>query len=242
MILGAAQVVVNVASLRRAERALGDYGYRRTFAEPHLNCDPAKRPLLSRDRPTLALAHYAAPTGGTPVELTMYGGGPPGGDAAFQLLRPRLDLERALPHCKGQGARVEAPAEVQLASDGGDEEVRFWSEVGFAPTGSSSDPVGFRLRGVVANMRVGLRLDAAASPVTQPTLDAHGCVALTLVTTTIDADCRRSVAAGAAREVCGPWHERVGGRELRVAMLQAPSGAIVELIQLPRSQGSLAPR
>ena len=79
MILGVAQVVVNLDALEPAAPALAEAGYEEVFCEPALANHPGKRGLQAPGRETLAMTHFAAPGGGTAIELTAYEGAAPVG-------------------------------------------------------------------------------------------------------------------------------------------------------------------
>jgi hypothetical protein len=66
------------------------------------------------------------------------------------------------------------------------------------------------------------------------TVDADGCVLVSLVTSNIDAELarlhRHDVLLHRATEA---WDEDVAGRTLRVAIVEGPAGELVELLQIP---------
>jgi len=84
-------------------------------------------------------------------------------------------------------------------------------------------------------MRLDLRLDPSRPWQGRSAVDAAGCVMVTLLTTSLGEDMRRLIAnGGSPARCCGPWPEHVGGRNLEVCILEGPSGALVELLELPR--------
>jgi hypothetical protein len=214
VILGAVQVVLNVADLAAAEAPLTAAGFARSFHEPRLPSHPAKDIMLSGRRDALAMVHLTPPAPGPApapapaVELTAYAGPPPAGAAAFTL--------------RGAG-------EVTTATDDRAASGAFWDALG-APRGED----GVR--------RFGAALPAwrlAVTTVDGPpragttTLDADGCVLVSLVTSNVDAELRRLGRGDVLRRATAAWDEDVAGRTLRVAVVEGPAGELVELLQIP---------
>lgn len=76
-------------------------------------------------------------------------------------------------------------------------------------------------------------------PATRPTphaMNDRGFPSIGVASTSIDADCARAVAAGATLR-SEPIVTTVGGRPLRMALIETPGGAPVELLAAHRSTG-----
>ena len=208
MILGIAQVVINVGDLDAAETDYLARGYKRTFRDDAIANHPAKRPFQSKPRESLSMSHLAPPRPAPAVELTAYGA--PAGVAPFEL---ELDAEGA-------------PRSVSFAAE--EESRRFWIEgLGFGDDGTALE-----LRAAAPSL--GFRVALEARPPSRPAtmVDAAGCVLVTAVTTDVDRDFERLGRFSEGRSA-QPWDEAVAGRELRVAMIEGPSGELVELLQAP---------
>ena len=208
MILGIAQVVLNVTDLGPAEADFLARGYERTFRDDAIPNHPAKRPFQSRPRESLAMSHLAPPRPAPAVELTSYGA--PAGVAPFKL---ELDAQ-------GAPRSASFPAE--------EESRRFWIEgLGFRDDGPALE---LRAAAPSLGFRVALEPHPPSRPATM--VDAGGCVLVTAVTTDVDRDFERLGRFSEGRSA-QPWAETVAGRELRVAMIEGPSGELVELLQAP---------
>jgi len=120
VIVGIAQLVVNVADLAHAEHELRDAGFRRSFGEDSVPRHTSKRPLQSRARTALAMAHYEAPSAGTAIELTMYHGGPPGGATPYRLALPAAEpgVLRGIADDVIEGEASDCPAAVTQRGTG----------------------------------------------------------------------------------------------------------------------------
>ena len=70
----------------------------------------------------------------------------------------------------------------------------------------------------------------------ETTLDADGGVLVTMLATALDDELARLCGSGLLSRWTDPWDEDVGGRTVRVAMLEGPSGELVELLQVARTQ------
>jgi hypothetical protein len=207
VILGVAQVVVNVADLGAPSESLRAAGFTERFAERELPNNDAKRPLQAHARTELDMVHFNAPDGGVAVELTAYGGEAPAGRAAYQLELPRRVSVLA---SEPEGSRA------------------FWGALGFRDAG---DRLEVRAMRPEWSLDVALVDRAAHEPTT---VDADGCVLVTLLTTGLDADLERLRQAGLLSRLAPPWEESIDGRLLRVAMAEGPSGELIELLQPPR--------
>ena len=214
MIAGVAQVVLNVADADAEAARWEAAGFSRTFAETALKNHDAKAPLQARPRTALDMIHLA-PSEATPaVEITAYAGDAPAGRAAYRvddLLPPR--------------------AATAVVSDAAASRA-FWTEgLGFAEgeAGTLSSP------GLLPSMRLRLTLDEApdAAPAT---VDADGCVLVTLLSTDAVADTARLVDGGLVAAATDVWSETIDGRELVVSMVTGPGGEPVEILQAPKAR------
>jgi hypothetical protein len=219
MILGVAQVVVNVRDLDGAARELLDASYTQTFAERGLPNHGAKAPFQASARAALDMAHFTPPRPAPAVELTAYAGDPPGGAAAY-----RLEHEDGVP------VRAVVDAVDPAAS------ARFWREgLGFEHAGEGL----LRSRAMLPAWRLEVLLRPADGLTAPTTVDAEGCVLLTVLTTDARAELERGGLKDLARRSSEVWEEPVAGRNLRVALVEGPSGELVELLQLPPGAGTL---
>ena len=217
VLLGVAQVVVNVPDIAAAADRLEAAGYQRTFAAAIPN-HPAKRELQASRRERLDMVHLAAPSGGMALELTSYSDGEPQGAAAFELHLP----ERA-----GGRTRVVAPVADRELSE------RFWcGQLGF--TKASADGTNLTSPARRAEWALDVTLAEPSGPRRRTAVDADGCVLVTVLTSDIDGDAARLAQDVMTSRMAPPWDEEVDGRSLRVAMVEGPSGELIELLQLPR--------
>jgi hypothetical protein len=211
VILGIAQVVVNVADLDATEAEYVERGYERTFRDDAIANHPAKREFQGAARDSLAMVHLTPPSPAPAVELTSYG--EPAGAAPYEL---RFDADGI-------------PTHARFAAD--EESRAFWQDgMGFRPGDADGE---LALRAAVPSLvfRVVLEPTENAAPATM--VDGDGCVLVTAVTSDVDRDLER-LAGLTERRRTEPWDERVAGRDLRVAMVEGPSGELVELLQAPR--------
>lgn len=81
-------------------------------------------------------------------------------------------------------------------------------------------------------LRVALQPSSGERPHTS--VDADGCVLVTLLTTTIERELERLAATGLLLRFTSAWEEQVGGRTVTVAIVEGPSGELVELLQVSR--------
>ena len=214
MILGAAQVVINVDSLEPAERELAAAGYTETFREAVLSNHPAKAPFQARPRAQLAMSHFTPPSPGMAVELTAYAGDTPNGAAAYELVRSGELVEAGRVHGAVPGASR-----------------AFWADgLGFR---DARDALEFPAVSAAWRLRVLLEPREGTTPATS--VDASGCVLVTMLTTDLERDLATLAAGQALGRTTRPWTERVGGRDVTVAIVEGPSGELVELLQPPRT-------
>lgn len=211
MILGAVQVVRNVADLAPAEAPYAQAGFTRSFLEPALPVHPAKAPLLSGPRPALAMTHLTVPDE-LPVELTSYAGGPPAGVAPFAL-----EADDGL-----HPQRVVAPTHDPEASGA------FWDLLGARADAQG----GRRFAGALAAWRLELGTPEGPSQQGRTTLDADGWVLVTVLTTGLVTDLARLGDSGLLGRATAPWIEEVGGRPIEVAIVEGPAGELVEILQV----------
>ena len=205
MILGPAQIVANTSDPEVAEARFRRRGYSLAFAATVPN-HPAKVVLQAGRRTSLALRHMTSATTAPAVELTTYDGDT-AGDASYALAEADGDILR-----------------LDVHTDDADASAAFWRHAGFRPHGDV-----LRFSGLHAAWRLDLRLVPGRR--LRTTVDAEGVVLVTLLTTSAGDDLH-DLAAGARRRT-GVWDEDVGGRPLRVAMLEGPGGELVELIETP---------
>ena len=209
MILGAAQVVLNVADLDQACRPYLDRGWQETFRVGQLPSHPAKRGMQAVERCALGIVHLTPPEG-TAVELTCYRGAAPAGESVYELDR----------HVKVSAAAPER-------SRG------FWHALGFA----KRDDGLLEMRALLPAWRLAVELQGVDGAPPATCVDADGCVLVTLLTTAIEPELARLRATGYLSRFTAPWTERLGSRTVVVAIVEGPSGELVELLQAPRGNG-----
>jgi hypothetical protein len=211
VILGAVQVVVNVGDLAGAEAPLSAAGFTRSFDEPRLASHQAKDIMLSGSRDTLAMVHLTPPIPAPAIELTAYAGGPPVGTAAFTMTTSQ-DITTTTHDRAASGA--------------------FWDAL-HAPAGAG----GLRRFGAaLPAWRLAITTTDGPSRADTTTVDADGCVLVSLVTTNVDAELARLHRRDVLRRATDAWDEPVAGRTLRVAIVEGPAGELVELLQIPSAQ------
>jgi hypothetical protein len=196
VIVAVAQIVINTADADAAAQALQARGYERKFAERGLANHPAKAHLQAAARTRLDLLHLTPPQPGPAIEITAYDGAP-AGRAAYEW----------------DGAGVTATVSDAAASRA------FWTSLGFR----GDDVLEFPAPLPSMRLALALRERPDAEPAT---VDADGCVLVTLLSTDVEAD-----APGA-----DIWTETIDGRALRIGMIRGPGGEPVEILQLPKAK------
>ncbi|HXA54464.1 MAG TPA: hypothetical protein VNV37_06270 [Solirubrobacteraceae bacterium] len=205
MLIGAAQIVVNAADLDAGCRPYLAKGWKETFRAEHLPNHPAKTPFQEIERSALDMSHLAF-TARTSVEVTSYAGRPPAGATVYGL----------------DGTAVGLCACEPSASSA------FWSALGFTDLGENV--LETRAGHPAWRLRMTLRPSAGERPKTS--VDAEGCVLVTLLTTAIDRELERLARTGLLVRCTSAWEEQVGGRTVKVAFVEGPSGELVELLQV----------
>jgi hypothetical protein len=205
VIVGVAQVVVNVAELGESPP-----GMTQTFAARGLSNHPAKAPFQAAPRETLDMVHFTSGDGGLALELTRYDGAPPGGRAAYALRNGAAFLAASDPEASG----------------------RFWRE---AMRFEERSPGAFAAPAMHPSLALDVIVAPAPGAAAEPTsVDADGCVLVTVLTTGIERELQRLHATGLLLRSTPPWRETVSERELHVAFVEGPSGELVELLEAPR--------
>lgn len=208
MILGVAQIVVNVADLDGAAAPLLAAGFQESFRAIALPNHAHKRPVQSGDRETLDMAHLT-PAGGVAIELTAYAGAPPAGATVYTLKDAELTL---------------------TASDPG-ASTRFWAQLGFAETA----PGRLENRAMLPAWRLTITVEpATAERSPRTTVDADGCVLVTVLTTNVEQELARLLDTGFLLRSTAAWTEQIADRSPTVAIVEGPSGELVELLQAPK--------
>lgn len=208
MILGAVQVVVNVGDLAAAEAPLTTAGFTRSFHEPRLPSHSAKNIMLGSPRDALAMVHLTPPAPAPAVELTAYTGDAPAGVAAFMM---------------DNSHEITTTTNDRAASGA------FWDALN-APQG---DGGARRFGAALPAWRLTVATTDGPSRAGQTTVDADGCVLVSVVTSNVDAELARLHRGGVLQRATEAWDEAVAGRTLRVAIVEGPAGELVELLQIP---------
>jgi len=208
MIVGVAQIVLNVADLDETSAPYIAGGWQETFRVESLPNHPAKAGLQAERRTALDMVHLTPPAG-TAVELTRYEGAPPAGETVYELDRRvrvhAADLERSR---------------------------AFWHALGFA---ERSDGL-LEARAMLPAWRLVVELRPSDGARAQTTVDAGGCVLVTVLTTAIEPELERLRATGLLLRFTPSWTEQIAMRTTVVAIVEGPSGELVELLQAPRRQ------
>lgn len=207
MIIGVAQLVLNAPDLDRGCQPYLDAGWTETFRVDRLANHAVKRPLQAVERSELGLVHLTPPDG-VAVEVTCYADGPPSGESVYRLEDRALEL------------RASAAAG----------SARFWHALGFREEGDG----WLQARAVLPVWRLRLRLEPSAEPRPVTTVDACGCVLVTVLTTALEHDLGRLRETGLLLRFTASWTEQIGTRTTSVAIVEGPSGELVELLQAPR--------
>ncbi len=206
MIVGVAQIVLNVADLDQASAPYVADGWRETFRVRSLPNHAAKVSLQATPRRALDMVHLTPPEGGA-VELTCYEGAPPAGDTVYELdghVRVRAgDLERSR---------------------------AFWDALGFSPRADGL----LEARAMLPGWRLTLELVRSDGVRPATSVDADGCVLVTVLTTAIEPELERLRRTGLLLRFTPSWTEQIGTRTAVVAIVEGPSGELVELLQAPR--------
>jgi hypothetical protein len=209
MIVGAAQIVLNVAELDQSRQPYLEAGWRETFRIERLPNHGAKAGLQATERSSLDMVHLTPPLG-IAHEVTRYADGPPAGDTVYELANGRVVLHAVDP----------------------DRSPAFWHSLGFLDRGggileSSAVLPAWR-------MMIELRTSGGRRPATS--VDAEGCVLVTLLTTGLERELERLRATGLLLRSTPPWTEQIASRAAVVAIVEGPSGELVELLEAPREQ------
>ena len=205
MMIGVAQLVLNTADLDAVRGPYLAKGWKETFrADRHPN-HPEKIPFQALARTALDVSHLAC-TETTAIEVTRYAGRPPAGTTVYELEGEGISL------CARNAAASRA----------------FWQALGFTSDGENvlQAPAIFP----TWQLRLTLRPSSGERPRTS--VDADGCVLVTLLTTALERDLRRLAATGLLVRFTSAWEEYIGGRAISVAFLEGPSGELVELLQV----------
>ncbi len=82
--------------------------------------------------------------------------------------------------------------------------------------------------------KLDLRLDPRPGAAEPTSIDAHGCVLITLLTTGLEREVQRLHDTGLLHRVTPAWRETIAEREYHVALVEGPNGELVELLEAPR--------
>ena len=206
MTVGVAQVVVNTADLDALCRSYVARGWKETFRADRLPNHPAKTPFQATERSALDMSHMTL-AASTSVEVTRYVGGPPEGATVYELDEGGVRLRA----CEPRASRA------------------FWGALGFSCQGG--DVLEARAMLPAWQLRMALAPSDGEPPRTS--VDAEGCVLVTVLTTAIERELEQLAATGLLKRFTSAWEERVAGRTVTVAFVEGPSGELVELLEVP---------
>jgi hypothetical protein len=208
VILGVAQIVHNVPDLDAAAAPLLAAGCEETFSAVELPNNGLKRPMQSCDRTSLDMRHYT-PREGVAVELTRYAGPPPAGATVY----------------RHEGADVTLRAAEPEASR------RLWAHLGFTEGASGR----LENRAMLPAWRLSFAIAPVEDRPSRPTtVDAHGCVLVTMLATDVERELARLAGTGLLLRSTAVWTEQLADRSPKVAMIEGPSGELVELLEARR--------
>lgn len=235
MILGVAQLVVNLARLEDGAGVLEDAGYELLFEQRGLASHDAKAPFQSASRRDLDMAHFTAPDATVAIELTAYGGEPPSGACAYRLEPSAGEGDADGGLASHLAARTPGAAAALVLRGDLERSGSFWCEaLGFAELSRGHGAVTLAPRAPLPSLSISLTLTEASPKRGATTVDARGCVLMTVLTTSIEDDLALVGAHDAALRFSPCWDERVAGRPIRAALVEGPSGELIELLQAPR--------
>jgi hypothetical protein len=211
VIVGVAQVVVNVADIGAAR---GAFDGTESFEALDLANHPNKDPFQARHRDRLDMVHLSR-EGSVAVEITRYHGDPPAGRAPYLL---KLD--------PGATPVVTASVSDMPAS------IDFWRQAMRFQHGATAGE--FKVAAMHPSWQLELRLEPRSGHAEPTSVDAHGCVLITVLTTGIERELQRIHDTGLLLRSTPVWTETVADRETQVAFVEGPSGELVELLQAPK--------
>jgi len=206
MIVGVAQIVVNVGDLDQAAAPYLADGWQETFQVREIPNHDAKASLQATPRRALEMVHLT-PREGTAVELTCYEGAPPAGDTVYELAG----------HVRVHAGQLERSQ-------------AFWAALGFSPRADGL----LEVRAMLPGWRLSLELVGSDGVPPATSVDADGMVLVTVLTTAIEAELERLRRTGLLLRFTPWWTEQIGTRTVEVAIVEGPSGELVELLQAPR--------
>jgi len=234
MTIGVAQVVVNAADLDAVCRPYLARGWKETFRANRLPNHPAKIPFQAIERSMLDMSHLAFDARPS-VEVTRYAGHLPAGATVYELDGAIVRNGAAVRDgAAGDGAAVRKravvrdTAVVRLRACEPRASRAFWRALGFA---SRSENV-LEARTMLPAWQLQLALRPSSGERPRTSVDAEGCVLVTLLTTAIERQLERLAASGLLLRFTSAWEEQVGGRTVAVAFVEGPSGELVELLQV----------
>jgi hypothetical protein len=217
MILGVEHIALSCATIDEATGVLEERGFKRSFVERRLPNAPAKKPLLREWLPVHDIASFRGPLG-IAVEAVAHGNNPTIGGPGFDV--------------PGWGTDAGAIANLRIDVDDVAVSVRFWNALGFR-CADLSQPQRLRLRAPVPAWSLDLELRLKV-PARRTWLDDAGFPCLALVTNRLSQDLGRASECG-ARDVTAPFMAEVAGRSLTIALCRAPSGQLVEFVELNKA-------
>lgn len=209
MIVGVAQIVLNAVDLDQTCRQYLNRGWNETFRVEALPNHPAKRTLQTAERSVLDMVHLTPPEG-ISVEVTRYGGAAPAGEIVYEF-----------------------DGHVLVRATEPERSHAFWHALGFAERGDGL----LEIRALLPAWRLGVELRPYRGARPATSVDAEGCVLVTLLTTAIAPELARLQATGLLLRFTTSWTEQVGSRKAVVAIVEGPSGELVELLEAPRRSG-----
>ncbi len=251
MILGLTHAVLGSADLAADRTFFESLGWRPRFVQEGIPVFAGKRSWMATASRELALAYLECP--GLPaLELIAYTEPPPADIVApLQLIFPADRLPEAgeseitpLPGvCSRRYGGLTSPLWVSDLERGclvhrvSDMEAarRFWVEgLGFQPEGAQDKMAGslqLRFPALMPQWRARLRLLVSTDAPAPALLDGPGFRVVSMVSTQFEQDRARVMARGGVRASTGVMEEVIGGKKMRLDLLEGPDGVMVEIFQ-----------
>jgi hypothetical protein len=206
MTVGVAQVVINAEDRDAVCRSYLTGGWKETF-RARLPNHPAKVPFQAIKRTTLDMSHLTSAARSS-VEVTCYIDNPPAGATVYELDGAVVRLRA----CEPRASRA------------------FWCALGFAHRGENI----LEARAILPAWQLQVALLPSSGDPPHTSVDADGCVLVTLLTTAIERELDRLAGTDLLLRHTSAWEEQVGGRGVTVAFVEGPSGELVELLEISR--------
>jgi catechol 2,3-dioxygenase-like lactoylglutathione lyase family enzyme len=264
MIFGASHVTLGCDNLDAAVASLAYYGYRPEFIDRNVINNPSKQSILavhcevhgigllrSEAGFPIELVSYQSPMPGgfgrfvgvfettrefryaENIDFNEFLSGMPSNVVSIWAMGTIGDL--GAPAFFVRGARTNAGLQrLVLPVSDLERSRRLWCDVlGFGIVSETRELAELRFVSPIAAWRLQLVLVATPPPKARSGLDARGMACLSLLSSNVADDVRRVVASGATL-ITEIFAILINGRNMKVAILNDPDGAFIELLQVVR--------